>query len=421
MSGSPVSIFISYSRKDEDLMRELVSHLEPLQRGKLISSWYDGQILPGEEWEPQLKTMLDQADIVLLLISKDFLNSDYCYEVELTTAIARYKAREGCVIPVILRPCLWHQVTIGGLRLSELQALPKDAKPVSRWSDPDDAFTNIAEGLLDRIRQLQRQQAQPTAPQTPVSAGTSPNFLQPAPETFRLKQATLSRQHFLKWGALSSVGLITAWGINRAFKEASPSTSEPTNPYRVPSSASETTNPFAPDDERPPIDSDADGQQVNFTRLENLLRTRQWQEADQETLSIVFRFAEPDPVGWGPQSDTLFQNLPCEVLSTLDQLWVEASGGKFGFSVQKRIYIEDCGGSLDSAPDQAIFMQFADTVGWLRVWDMGRNVSQVTYSLDAPAGHLPWKVLCGGEYCDGSSDELKKYASLLSRLDRCSL
>lgn len=143
-------------------MRELVSHLYPLQRDGLISSWYDGQILPGEEWAPQIKQNLEQAQIILLLISKDFLNSDYCYEVELTKAIERHKAGTGSVIPVIVRSCLWDQVSIGGFRLKNLQVLPKDAEPISRWDDPDDAFTNVAKGILDRIQQLNQQQNQCT-------------------------------------------------------------------------------------------------------------------------------------------------------------------------------------------------------------------------------------------------------------------
>jgi hypothetical protein len=147
MSGNPVSIFISYARKDEAYMQELVSHLYPLQRDGLISSWYDGQILPGEEWAPQIKQNLEQAQVILLLISKDFLNSDYCYEIELTKAIERHKLRAASVIPVILRSCLWDQVSIGGFRLSDLQALPKDARPISRWDDPDDAFTDVAKGF----------------------------------------------------------------------------------------------------------------------------------------------------------------------------------------------------------------------------------------------------------------------------------
>jgi hypothetical protein len=152
MASEPVSIFFSYSRKDEALMRELESHLEPLRLSRLIESWHDGCITPGEEWEPQIKENLEKADIILLLISVDFIKSDYCYRVELTRAIDRHLSGEACIIPIILRHCLWQQVSIGETKLGQLQALPQDARPVTEWAIRDQAFTNIAEGIECRVQ-----------------------------------------------------------------------------------------------------------------------------------------------------------------------------------------------------------------------------------------------------------------------------
>lgn len=378
MSGNPVSIFISYSRKDEAYMQELVSHLYPLQRDGLISSWYDGQILPGEEWAPQIKQNLEQAQIILLLISKDFLNSDYCYEVELTKAIERHRLCTASVIPVILRSCIWDQVSIGGFRLSDLQALPKDAKPISQWNDPDDAFTDITKGLLTRIQQLKRQQEQArqrTEQQRQQEelerqrqakieaernrqAGTKARRQQEEQETAakirresetrrrqqaeakqkRLKTAppsgkpTISRQQFLKWGGLSSLGLVSALGIRRVFKDdALPpladseldTTKPDTSHLPIPSSEENTPDP----NNNQPL-------QVDYSRLEELLKAGQWKESDSETLKLMLKIASREEEGWLDIES--LQVFPCRVLEKIDQLWVEASDGRFGFSVQEK-------------------------------------------------------------------------------------
>jgi tetratricopeptide (TPR) repeat protein len=157
MASEPVSIFFSYSRKDEALMREMESHLEPLRLSRLIESWHDGCITPGEEWEPQIKENLQKAQIILLLISVNFISSKYCNAVELTQAMKRHKSGEALVIPLILKPCMWHPIPVGEMTLGELQALPKDAKPVTSWKDPDEAYTNIAQGLYEKILQLQQE------------------------------------------------------------------------------------------------------------------------------------------------------------------------------------------------------------------------------------------------------------------------
>jgi hypothetical protein len=160
MAGEPVSIFFSYSRKDEALRQELDDHLATLKRSGLVDSWYDGCIGAGDEWERQITHNLKNAQIILLLISVDFIKSDFCHQVELTEAIKRHKAGDAHVIPVLMRSCMWKPTSVGDMQLGDLQALPKDAKPISKWTDRDDAFTNIAEGLYEKILQVQQEQAQ---------------------------------------------------------------------------------------------------------------------------------------------------------------------------------------------------------------------------------------------------------------------
>jgi hypothetical protein len=154
MSSDAVTVFFSYSHKDEALRDELAKHLEILKWSGEISAWHDRQILPGDEWDREIKENLNSAQIILLLISSDFIASGYCRDIEIKRAIERHEAEEACVIPVILRRCMWSSAPFG-----RLQALPKNASPVTdanSWPTLDDAFTNIAEGIkkaADDVRQ----------------------------------------------------------------------------------------------------------------------------------------------------------------------------------------------------------------------------------------------------------------------------
>ncbi|MEO1375550.1 MAG: SUMF1/EgtB/PvdO family nonheme iron enzyme [Cyanobacteria bacterium J06635_10] len=149
-----VDIFFSYAREDAIFLQELESHLEPLKIGGLINTWHDGCIMPGEEWDRQVKERLEQAKIIVLLISVDFIKSNYCQEVEFAKALQRHEDRTALVIPIILRHCMWHSIPFGRKCLSHLQVLPKNAKPVTSWSDRDEAFTDIARGIQSAIKQL---------------------------------------------------------------------------------------------------------------------------------------------------------------------------------------------------------------------------------------------------------------------------
>lgn len=138
----PLELFYSYSHKDEELRDVLETHLSMLKRQKVISQWHDRGILAGEEWGGEIDEHLKAADIILLLVSADFLASDYCYDIELKLAMGRHEAGEACVVPVILRPCDW-----SGAPFGKLQALPRNARPVTTWPNQDEAFTDIAKGI----------------------------------------------------------------------------------------------------------------------------------------------------------------------------------------------------------------------------------------------------------------------------------
>lgn len=137
-----IEVFYSYSHKDEELRNELENHLSILRQQGIIDNWHDRRIGAGREWEGEIDEHLDTASIVLLLISSNFLASDYCYDIEMNRAMEHHEATQARVIPVILRPVDWN-----GAPFSKLQALPKDAKPVTSWGNQDEAFLDIAKGI----------------------------------------------------------------------------------------------------------------------------------------------------------------------------------------------------------------------------------------------------------------------------------
>jgi hypothetical protein len=145
----PVTAFVSYSHVDAKLKAELITHLTPLKRLGIISTWNDQEIKAGDEWEKAITSTLAKADLVLLLISADFIASEYCYTKELTSALDRHKAKKAVVIPVILRPCLWTDLPFG-----TLHAVPPDAKPVTAWENQDEALMAVAKGVREAVQAL---------------------------------------------------------------------------------------------------------------------------------------------------------------------------------------------------------------------------------------------------------------------------
>src|ERR1700721_1516221 len=143
------SVFFSYSHKDEDLRDQLEVHLSGLRRQGVISTWHDRRITAGSEFENVIDKNLSEADVILLLVSPDFINSDYCYEREMTLAMERHASGAARVIPVIVRPCDWH-----GLPFGKLLATPTDGKAVTKWPDRDDAFLNVVQAIKAALDEL---------------------------------------------------------------------------------------------------------------------------------------------------------------------------------------------------------------------------------------------------------------------------
>ncbi|NMW19443.1 MAG: toll/interleukin-1 receptor domain-containing protein [Chlorobiaceae bacterium] len=138
------SLFFSYSHKDEELRNELEKHLALLKRQGVISSWHDRRITAGADFDQKISSQLESSEIILLLISSNFLSSDYCYEKEMTRAIERHINGAAIVIPIILHPCDWKSSPFG-----HLKATPTDGKPVSMFSNYHEAFSIIAKDIRE--------------------------------------------------------------------------------------------------------------------------------------------------------------------------------------------------------------------------------------------------------------------------------
>lgn len=144
-----IEIFFSYSHRDEDLRDELATHLSILKRQGVIAAWHDREISAGTEWKNAIDQHLESARIILLLISANFLGSNYCYDIELKRAMERHESGEARVIPIILKPVDWREAPF-----SKLQALPKNAKPITTWGNKDEAFLDIAQGIRKVMNEL---------------------------------------------------------------------------------------------------------------------------------------------------------------------------------------------------------------------------------------------------------------------------
>ena len=163
-SQKPIELFCSYAHADEVHLQQLETHLSILKRQGLIATWYDRQITAGTEWAQTTDAHLNSASVILLLISPDFFASDYCYGIEMKRALERHQAQEACVIPLLLRPMDWK-----GAPFAHLQALPTNAKPVTTWSNRDEAWADVAAGIRRAIHDLTSSSPNNTHHEEPVS------------------------------------------------------------------------------------------------------------------------------------------------------------------------------------------------------------------------------------------------------------
>lgn len=138
--------FISYSHQDEDLKNRLVVHLSQMQRDGLIDAWHDRKILAGGKLADEINIELDRFDLFLPLVSPDFIHSRYCYNIEMNRAIERSSDSGVYIVPIILEPSDWHSTPLG-----QFNALPRDGKPISEWTNKNTALHEVVKSLREFV------------------------------------------------------------------------------------------------------------------------------------------------------------------------------------------------------------------------------------------------------------------------------
>jgi hypothetical protein len=141
-----IKVFISYSHKDEQHKDSLDEHLSMLKHNKTIDAWHDRKIIPGTDWSNEISSNLSSADLILFLISPSFLASDYCFNIEANKAIELHEAGRAQLIPILLRPCDW-----SSSKFAKFQAVPKDALPITKWENIDEAWLDAINGIKRHI------------------------------------------------------------------------------------------------------------------------------------------------------------------------------------------------------------------------------------------------------------------------------
>jgi internalin A len=150
-SPPPVKLFLSYSHSEEKHIDELRKDLKLMERNGLLRTWYDRALTAGEKWEARILAELNDADVIVCQLSRDFLASDFCALTELAAAIRRKEAGEAVLIAYVLKDCGWNEVP----HLRQFQLIPKGAKPLIDWKDKNKYWRAVAESIGAAVKTLQ--------------------------------------------------------------------------------------------------------------------------------------------------------------------------------------------------------------------------------------------------------------------------
>lgn len=164
----PTKIFISYAHKDEHYKESLTEHLAGLINSGCVSEWNDRKIVAGHDWKNEINENISSSDLILFLISSSFLSSDYCVNIEAETALSMHESGQAKLIPIVIRAVDWSDSP-----LSKLQGLPKDAQPIASWTDKDEAWVDVIQGIKKHINEFQPKRI--TEVQSVSSGGITPS------------------------------------------------------------------------------------------------------------------------------------------------------------------------------------------------------------------------------------------------------
>ena len=185
-AAAPVTLFYSYAHEDEGLRDELQGHLKILERRGLLAPWHDRKIVPGQDWSQQIDMNLRVAELVLLLVSKDFIESDYIMGTELGAAMQRHAAQQTVVVPIVVRAVDLDPEDAADMPFLKLQGLPTGLRPVTSWPNRDEAWTDVAKGLRATVKGIrERRSAQrPAHEPAPAPVPAHPLVLPARPDPF---------------------------------------------------------------------------------------------------------------------------------------------------------------------------------------------------------------------------------------------
>lgn len=187
------TVFFSYSHEDEELRNRLEKHLALLKRQGLVQAWHDRRILAGSELDGAISDNLESADIVLLLVSADFIASEYCYSKEMHRAMERHQSGAAVVVPVILKPCDWHSAPFG-----KLLAIPRDGKAVTSWANVEEALADTAGSIRKIVEGFggkSTRQPNALAPAFSVTASPIPALSTAGPRSSNLRLKKEFNEH----------------------------------------------------------------------------------------------------------------------------------------------------------------------------------------------------------------------------------
>lgn len=144
-----IKILYSSAPEDKSMLENLDKHLVNLKRNSFISTWHHDELQPGIERIVEVEKHFKAADIVILLISSSFFNSDYCHDVEMKKALEKQKNKEAIIIPILLSPCDWENTQIG-----KLEILPTAKMPIVLWNNREQAFWDVAKNIRQKVEAL---------------------------------------------------------------------------------------------------------------------------------------------------------------------------------------------------------------------------------------------------------------------------
>jgi hypothetical protein len=323
MPDASSAIFISYSRKDQNYVKNLISAFDA--RG--LSVWLDDRIDYGSAWQQVIEKHLRACQVFVLVMTPRALESHWV-QCELSCALDLKKP----IFPLLLEGERWFSVA--AIQVVDVKggAIP-----------PDRFFQAVSASIVD---------------------------LNLATDGFKASESLDVVQNADCSSANTEPGKGFSSRIFNSFIFKSVS--------KVVLDDLSSSLFFLANTVMLPQDRQAQAIDARYANLERYLKNGQWKEADDETYRLMITEVGKEVGQWFDLED--LRNFPCEALRVIDGLWVEHSGGKFGFSVQKKMYVEECGGVANGKYDSKAFRKFCETNEWDR---------SIKFDIRSPKGHLP--------------------------------